>query len=87
MSRAAGWELERLSSFNTVLLAPAAAVRLAERRHTASPRVRSDLLLGPPWLNRMLEWPLACEAQWLSRGRTLPAGLSLLAVLRRPGAR
>jgi SAM-dependent methyltransferase len=86
-SQAAGWELERLSSFNTVLLAPAAAVRLAERRRAAAPRARSDLNLGPPWLNRMLEWPLALEAHWLSRGRTLPAGLSLLAVLRRAETR
>jgi hypothetical protein len=35
----------------------------------------------------VLEWPLAAEAQWLSRGGTLPAGLSLLAVLRRSETR
>jgi SAM-dependent methyltransferase len=86
-SRAAGWEIERLSSFNSVLLAPAAAVRLAERRRVAAVGARSDLDLGPIWLNRVLEWPLAAEAQWLSRGGTLPAGLSLLAVLRRSETR
>jgi SAM-dependent methyltransferase len=85
VARAAGWQIERLSSFNSMLLVPAAAVRLAERRRVAAGRTRSDLDLGPPWLNRVLEWPLAAEAGWLSRGRTLPAGLSLLAVLRRQG--
>ena len=90
-----GWELERLSSFNSVLLAPAAAVRLAERRRVdgAAARVRAgraartDLDLGPAWLNRALEWPLAAEAGWLRRGHTLPFGLSLLALLRRRGER
>ena len=86
-SHAAGWEIERLSSFNSVLLGPAAAVRLAERRRVDAVGARSDLGLGPVWLNRVLEWPLAIEAQWLSRGGTLPVGLSLLAVLRRPETR
>jgi hypothetical protein len=45
---------------------------------------RNTLALPPPALNTALEWPLALEADWLARGRTLPFGLSLLAVLRRP---
>jgi hypothetical protein len=44
---------------------------------------RSDLDIGPAWLNDVLERPRAMEARWLARGRTLPVGLSLLAVLRR----
>ena len=31
-ARSAGWQIERVSSFNSLLLAPAAAVRLAQRR-------------------------------------------------------
>ena len=40
-----------------------------------------ELKLGPAWLNGVLERPMRAEARWLARGRTLPAGLSLLAVL------
>jgi SAM-dependent methyltransferase len=83
---AAGWELVRMSSFNSLLLAPAAAVRLAQRRLGTHNGYTNDLDLGPGWLNDVLESPLALEASWLARGRTLPAGLSLLAVLRRPPA-
>jgi hypothetical protein len=35
------------------------------------------------WLNGVLERPLRAEAAWLRRGRTLAAGLSLMAVLRK----
>jgi SAM-dependent methyltransferase len=85
-ARSAGWEIERMSSFNSLLLAPAAAVRLAQRRMGPRNGHSNDLDLGPGWLNEVLERPLALEASWLARGRTLPAGLSLLAVLRRPPA-
>jgi SAM-dependent methyltransferase len=78
-----GWTLERLSSFNGLLLAPAAAVRLRRRRRPGPEGYRNELAVGPPWLNGALEWPLALEAQWLGRGRTLALGLSLLAILRR----
>ncbi|HET9124228.1 MAG TPA: class I SAM-dependent methyltransferase [Solirubrobacteraceae bacterium] len=88
-ARGAGWTLQRMSAFNSLLLAPAAAVRLARRRHlnrsggAAAPEFRDELALGPEWLNGVLEWPLALEARWLSRGGTLPIGLSLMAILRR----
>jgi len=85
----AGWALERMSSFNSMLLAPAAAVRLSRRRRaralngTAAESYRDELSIGPSWLNGALEWPLALEARWLSRGGTLALGLSLIAILRR----
>jgi SAM-dependent methyltransferase len=80
----AGWQVMRESSFNSVLLAPAAAVRLAQRRRPPVDGAQSsDLERGQGWLNRVLEWPLAMEAGWLSRGGTLPFGLSLLAVMSR----
>jgi hypothetical protein len=59
-------------------------VRLAQRRLGTRNGYTNDLDLGPEWLNQVLERPLALEASWLARGRTLPFGLSLLAVLRRP---
>jgi SAM-dependent methyltransferase len=80
----AGWSVQRVSSFNSVLLAPAAAVRVAQRRFGRPNGYVNDLALGPAWLNDALERPLALEAGWLGRGRTLAFGLSLLAVLRRP---
>jgi SAM-dependent methyltransferase len=82
----AGWRLERMTSFNSLLLAPAAAVRIAQRRRLLRSDAdgRSDLHVGPEWLNGMLERPLLAEARWLRRGRTLPAGLSLLGVFQKP---
>lgn len=86
----AGWSMARMTSFNSVLLAPAAAVRLAQRRRQRKSNgdgdYKPDLQLGPSWLNGVLERPLQAEASWLGRGRTLPAGLSLLAVMRNPHA-
>jgi SAM-dependent methyltransferase len=85
-AQAAGWRVERMTSFNSLLLAPAAAVRLAQRRRSlpANGDYMPDLHIGPAWLNGVLERPLQLEASWLGRGRRLPAGLSLLAVLRDP---
>ena len=85
----AGWRLDRITSFNTLLFAPVAAVRLAQRRlrrnAAGQDEQHFDLHLGPAWLNNMLERPLRAEAGWLRSGRTLPAGLSLLAVLQNAG--
>jgi ubiquinone/menaquinone biosynthesis C-methylase UbiE len=80
----AGWLVTRITSFNTVLLAPAVVVRLVQRRRRPPPDDRrSDLERGPVWMNRLLELPLEAEARWLGGGRSLPAGLSLMAVARR----
>jgi SAM-dependent methyltransferase len=79
-----GWGLCRMSSFNSLLLAPAAVVRLAQRRRGVTDSYTNDLDVGPTWLNTALEQPLRVEAGWLGRGGTLPAGLSLIAVLRKP---
>ena len=88
-ARDAGWRVLRMTSFNGLLLAPAAAVRLAERRRLRDPDpdrdYKPDLMLGPEWLNSLLEQPLRLEARWLASGRTMPAGLSLLAVFENPG--
>jgi SAM-dependent methyltransferase len=79
----AGWTIERMTYFNTLLLAPAAAVRVARRLKRDTGRAESDLAVTPRRLNGALEMPLRAEAALLRRGATLPAGLSLLAVLRR----
>jgi SAM-dependent methyltransferase len=94
------WTIERMTYFNSLLLPPAAAVRLLQRyrhRHEMNGwgngdvtnesqhgKHTSDVELTPPWMSPVLELPLRLEARWLDHGRrTLPAGLSLLAVLRR----
>jgi hypothetical protein len=83
----AGWRVVRMTSFNGLLLAPAAAGRLAERRRLGEldSDYKPELTLGPDWLNSLLEQPLRLEARWLASGRTMPAGLSLLAVFQNPG--
>ena len=82
-----GWRVRRMTSFNGLLLAPAAGVRLADRRRLRQPNgdYKPELTLGPEWLNAALEQPLRLEARWLRGGRTMPAGLSLLAVLENLG--
>ena len=82
-----GWRVRRMTSFNGLLLGPAAVVRLVERRRLSQPNgdYKPELTLGPEWLNAVLEQPLRLEARWLRGGRTMPAGLSLLAVLENPG--
>lgn len=83
VAHAAGWSVARLTYFNSLLLPAAATVRLAGRLRRSHGPERSDLALSPPALNGLLEWPLRIEAAYLRTGRRLPAGLSLLAVLRR----
>jgi SAM-dependent methyltransferase len=80
---AAGWRAERVTAFNTVLLGPIAVARLAQRaRRRAQPA--SDLGRTPQGaVNAVLESLLRAEAALIRRGRDLPAGVSLLAVLRR----
>ena len=69
--RAAGWHVVGDTHFNGLLLAPAAAVRLAQRRRGA--HARSDLALTPPALNRLLELPLRLESHVVAVGGR-PAG-------------
>ncbi|MEA2246021.1 MAG: hypothetical protein QOH46_550 [Solirubrobacteraceae bacterium] len=78
----AGWDVVTDTHFNSLLLAPAAAVRLAQR-HRRAP-ARSDLDVTPSALNGILELPLRLESRLIALGNRLPAGLSLLSVLRRP---
>lgn len=77
----AGWSPRRTTHFNSVLLPAAAAVRVLERlSHSGGSEIDRPGRLA----NRMLEVPLRVEAGAIARGRRLPAGLSLLAVLQAP---
>jgi len=79
----AGWETAWTTYFNGCLL-PVAIVhrRLSRPTHLVDEPL-SDLQRTPERLNAVLEWPLRFEAALIARGWRIPAGLSLVAVLRK----
>ena len=82
----AGLQVEWMTSFNAAYLLPAALVRVARRSDgDGDGDGGSELALTPRALDRVLELPLRAEAALIAHGASLPAGLSLLAVLRNPG--
>lgn len=85
--RRAGFELERLSYFNTLLFAPILAVRLAMRPFLRwSQKGGSDLGMAMPFgIDRVLHRVFAAERGWLVR-RDLPVGVSILGLARKGGA-
>ncbi|MHB8491316.1 MAG: class I SAM-dependent methyltransferase [Solirubrobacteraceae bacterium] len=80
---AAGWRCVRSTYFNSLLLPIAIAARLAERLRRGVPESSPDLWIPPAPMNRLLQLPLDLEARAIANPRlSIPAGLSLLAVLR-----
>jgi ubiquinone/menaquinone biosynthesis C-methylase UbiE len=75
--QAEGWEPVVWSYFNSLLLAPIAAVRTVARRRPPRSGGRPDLRLTPRPLNRMLLAPMRAEAALIGRGARLPAGVSI----------
>jgi SAM-dependent methyltransferase len=69
---AAGWRPLVQTYFNSILLAPIAAVRLV-----SSDKPRSDYNLAPKPLNAALFLPMRGEAAFIARGGRLPAGVSI----------
>jgi SAM-dependent methyltransferase len=83
VAREAGWEPVRTTYFNSLLLPVAIALRVLDRFSPSKTTESSlDLWVPPPLLNWLLERPLALEAALIRRGGRIPAGLSLLVVLR-----
>jgi ubiquinone/menaquinone biosynthesis C-methylase UbiE len=78
-AEAAGWQVERMTGFNLIYLAPAALVRIGRREQGDG---ESELELTPSSLDSLLELPLRLEAALVRRGASFPPGLSLFAVLR-----
>lgn len=81
-ARAAGFEVQRDTYFNSILLPPAAAVRWAKRVLPEPDEHASELDATPKALNALLERPMHAEAAVIAGGRRLPAGLSFLGVFR-----
>jgi SAM-dependent methyltransferase len=78
----AGWQVERTTHFNSLLLPAAVLMRALDRVRPGTTESSLDLWIPPAPLNWLLERPLALEAALIGRGGRIPAGLSLLAVLR-----
>lgn len=81
-ARDAGWDCERATHFNSLLLPVAVALRALDRLHARATESSLDLWVPPAPLNWLLQQPLNLEAALIGHGGTIPAGLSLLAVLR-----
>lgn len=82
--REAGLVPERITYWNTILFPGLAAVRLLRRRRNGCDQAPgSDVSALHPVLNTALGLILEAERRWLRIG-SLPFGLSLLAVARKP---
>jgi SAM-dependent methyltransferase len=83
----AGWYPIWDSYFNAFLLPVAAAHRRLSRLRHSVDEPASDLQRTPTSLSSALELPLRVEARVIASGRRIPAGLSLMMVLRQnPGS-
>ncbi len=78
----AGWQFTRTTYFNSLLLPVAIALRALDRVHAKATESSLDLWVPPAPLNWLLQQPLNLEAAAIARGGHIPAGLSLLALLR-----
>ena len=79
--------IERLSPVITSLLLPIAGLRLAQRMLPRKRGVAQTAFIVPPRpINWLLTALLRLERRWLSRF-DLPAGVSLMAVARKPEER
>lgn len=83
LARDAGYEISLLSPFNTLLFPPIAAVRLLGK---VLGREDADDAMPSRGVNRLLQGLFGLERHLVGRV-TLPFGVSLVAVLRRPGER
>jgi SAM-dependent methyltransferase len=81
-SEAAGWQCTMSTHFNSLLLPAAVALRALDRVNPKATKSSLDLWVPPAPLNWLLRQPLQLEARVIGRGRSIPVGLSLLAVFR-----
>lgn len=83
LAREAGFRTELLSPFNTLLFPPIAAVRALGK---LTGKEESDDRLPSPTINRVLTALFGVERHLIGR-LPMPFGVSLVAVLRKPGLR
>lgn len=80
VAAAAGWWPTRVTGFNAALLLPIALARMADRLMGDRAASRSDLGRTPGAVGAPLERILAAEARMIGSGRSLPFGVSLVAL-------
>jgi SAM-dependent methyltransferase len=78
----AGWQEQRTTYFNSLLLPVAILLRVLDKVNTKTTESSLDLWVPPELVNRALELPLVLEAGMIGLGGRIPAGLSLLSVFR-----
>jgi SAM-dependent methyltransferase len=81
VAAAAGWRPLWVTGFNAVLLGPIAVARAADRAIGRLRPARSDLGRTPRSLDRVLGTVLGTEARIIGSGRSLPFGVSIVALL------
>jgi SAM-dependent methyltransferase len=81
VARTAGWRPQRVTGFNATLLGPIAVARTVDRAIGGRRRARSDLGRTPAALDRALGMVLGAEARIIGSGRSLPFGVSIVALL------
>jgi SAM-dependent methyltransferase len=81
VAAAAGWQPLRVTGFNASLLGPIALARASDRVLGRRRRARSDLARTPGWLDGLLGLVLGAEGRLIGSGRSLPFGVSLVALL------
>jgi len=81
-AQAAGWRPAVVTNFNSLLLPVAIVLRALDRFNRRATESSLDLWVPPAPLNWLLQQPLNLEAAVIGHGGQIPAGLSLLAVLR-----
>lgn len=79
---AAGFRVERMTSFVSLLLPAMMLSRLARRRRQVEADPYAEFRISPT-VNRLLEWVLALERGLIRAGVSFPAGGSLLLVARK----
>jgi SAM-dependent methyltransferase len=79
--RRAGWEPLFATYFNTLLLPP---IALARKLPGKSDSDQADLDRTPAWLDGPLSLPMRLEARLIRAGLSLPAGVSVGVVCRKP---
>ncbi|HKO39198.1 MAG TPA: methyltransferase domain-containing protein [Solirubrobacterales bacterium] len=81
----AGWEPRVATYFNSLLLPPIAAVRLLSKgKKDGGGDEQGDLDRTPAWLDGPLSLPMRAEARLIRAGASLPAGVSVGIVCRKP---
>jgi SAM-dependent methyltransferase len=80
--KAAGWEPQIATYFNTLLLPP---IALARRLSKLTGRKGAEVDATPASLDGVLSLPMCLEARLIRAGARLPAGVSVGIVCRKPG--